>query len=202
MKNLNLIVILLILSTASASAQKFGGGIYLGGNTSQVGGDDMAGFNKIGLYGGVFVNWELKRNNFIQFELSYIQKGSRERSDKDNPNPFLYTIKTDYLEMPLLFKWEQDPFVFEIGIAASYLVFGDDLDGINTFDPTAEFEKTNLCLIIGTAYPLTDRLYLSTRLSNSIIPFRKQDNPNPYLFLRGGQFHTGLAFTFQYYFND
>ena len=40
----------------SKQAQEFGGGIILGLSTSQVGGDNLAGFYKAGLLIGIFAN--------------------------------------------------------------------------------------------------------------------------------------------------
>ena len=52
--------------------QDFKGGIILGLSTSQVSGDDLAGFNKAGLIFGGFTNRILSSRNSLQLEIIYI----------------------------------------------------------------------------------------------------------------------------------
>ena len=46
--------VLVLFFSVNLSAQEFFGGLILGGTTSQVGGDNRGGYNKIGIVGGVF----------------------------------------------------------------------------------------------------------------------------------------------------
>ena len=58
--------------TISIQAQNFGGGIILGLSTSQVGGDDLEGFNKAGLLAGVFANKAISPLLSFQMEMTFI----------------------------------------------------------------------------------------------------------------------------------
>ena len=91
-----LLVILLLCITSHSQA--FFGGIALGGVTSQIDGDHNNGFHKVGFTGGAFVGLELTDIFEAQFEIKYIQKGSR--SDAEDPDQFL--IRLDYVELPLV----------------------------------------------------------------------------------------------------
>ena len=93
----NVLLILLILSL-SAKSQAFFGGLALGGVTSQVDGDHNNGFHKVGITGGAFVGYEINDIFEAQFEIKYIQKGSK--SSADDPDQF--TIRLDYVELPLV----------------------------------------------------------------------------------------------------
>lgn len=90
--------VLLLLVTVTASSQAFFGGLAIGGTTSQVDGDHNNGFHKVGFTGGAFVGLELSDIFEVQFEVKYIQKGSR--SDADDPYQFV--IRLDYVELPLV----------------------------------------------------------------------------------------------------
>ena len=92
-----LLLLLLFVSIASYS-QAFFGGLALGGVTSQVDGDHNNGFHKVGFTAGAFVGLELNEIFEAQFEIKYIQKGSR--SDAEDPYQFL--IRLDYVELPLV----------------------------------------------------------------------------------------------------
>lgn len=91
-------LIIMILMTFTASSQAFFGGIAFGGVTSQIDGDHNNGFHKVGLTGGAFVGLELSDIFEAQFEIKYIQKGSR--SSADDPEQFV--IRLDYIELPLV----------------------------------------------------------------------------------------------------
>ena len=95
----NLIIMLWFLTIGvTAHSQAFFGGIALGGTTSQIDGDHNNGFHKVGFTGGAFVGLELSDIFEAQFEIKYIQKGSR--SSADDPEQF--TIQLDYVELPLV----------------------------------------------------------------------------------------------------
>ena len=46
--------------TNNCNAQNFGGGLIVGVSTSQVAGDRLGGFNKIGLLAGAYTNLDRK----------------------------------------------------------------------------------------------------------------------------------------------
>ena len=87
------------------SAQEFFGGLILGGDVSQVGGDARGGYNKLGLVGGAFAGLKLSEDLDVQMELKYIQKGSYSTDVENRPvfDPFL--IKLDYIDMPIVFAY-------------------------------------------------------------------------------------------------
>lgn len=93
---LSLLAILFLCVTAHSQA--FYGGLALGGVTSQIDGDHNNGFHKVGLTGGAFVGMEINDIFDAQFEIKYIQKGSK--SSADDPEQF--TIRLDYIELPLI----------------------------------------------------------------------------------------------------
>lgn len=94
----NLIMFVLLFVAAPASSQPFFGGIALGGVTSQVDGDGNDGFHKAGFTAGAFVGLELSDYLEAQFEIKYIQKGSKSSAD----DPVQFTIQLDYVELPLI----------------------------------------------------------------------------------------------------
>lgn len=91
-------LLLFLLLSFSASSQAFYGGLAVGGVTSQIDGDHNNGFHKVGFTAGAFVGLELSDIFEAQFEIKYIQKGSR--SDAEDPYQFL--IRLDYVELPLV----------------------------------------------------------------------------------------------------
>lgn len=97
--------LLVLFLGVNLSAQEFFGGLILGGDVSQIGGDARGGYNKLGLVGGAFAGLKLSEDLDVQMELKYIQKGSYSTDVENRPvfDPFL--IKLDYIDMPIVFAY-------------------------------------------------------------------------------------------------
>ena len=95
--------------TYNTNAQNFGGGIIAGASTSQVAGDMLGGFNKIGILVGAYTNLKVKENLKLQFEIIYIEKGSRNPNmhEFNHPNEGKIEITLSYIEMPLTINLQQ-----------------------------------------------------------------------------------------------
>jgi len=98
------LTILLFLLPAFGFSQGFGGGLYAGISTSQVTGDAIGGFNKVGAWGGAFTDYRFTPRSTLQLELSFIQKGSRQTPTDKNNNTLIYH-NHNVLEIPILYKW-------------------------------------------------------------------------------------------------
>ena len=147
MKKIILSCLLLSAFCFIASAQRFIGGVAAGINLTQVDGDEIFGYTKIGFNGGPYIKLMLdKKQRFsITMELLYSQKGAqlkdRNRTyveyhskgdtlliDPRYPKydkKLYYKLRTDYLEIPLIVHFE-DPrsrVGIGVGIAWSRLVY-------------------------------------------------------------------------------
>src|SRR5689334_21238513 len=81
-------------------AQNFHAGLLAGISTSQVDGDNLAGYHKVGIKGGVFVNRQLSEKFALQLEIEFLQKGSRKPVDTIENTFFL--MRLNYIDVPLL----------------------------------------------------------------------------------------------------
>jgi len=183
-----------ILSNNS-SAQNFGGGLIAGVSTSQVAGDMLGGFNKIGLLAGAYTNLKIKENLKLQLEIIYIEKGSR------NPNIHkinIAEITLSYVEVPISINLQQkENLGVEVGILPAFLInakMNNDFSEIE-IDPT--FTKYDFGVYAGINYHITDNIILNTRISNSIIPIRPHNSGATYR-LNKGQYNTVLSFAIHY----
>lgn len=100
-----LLFIIAFSITSITYGQSFFGGLIIGGNTSQIGGDNRGGYHKLGLTGGAFAGLNITDDLDVQMELKYIQKGSLSNDVENNPlyDPFL--IKLDYVDLPIVFSY-------------------------------------------------------------------------------------------------
>ena len=192
--------------TFSIQAQDFGGGVILGLSTSQVGGDNLAGFHKAGLLVGVFANKSITELLSFQMEMTYIQKGSNNpnMNNVEHPNYSKQDISLSYIEVPLLLQYNQsDKLKIEGGVLTAYLVDGhyNDFNGKMPNEPNP-FIDYDIGLLLGIDYKYSENISLNTRIGNSILPIGSEDyeNQDPYNSSKKGKYNSVLSFALHYNF--
>ena len=183
--------------TISIQAQNFGGGILAGASTSQVAGDMLGGFNKIGLLTGVYTNLKIKENLKVQLEIIYIEKGSR---DPNLHKSTIQEITLSYVEVPISINLQQkESLGVELGILPAFIMSSKMNDYFSEIEIDPSFEKYDFGIFVGINYHLSKKIILNSRISNSIIPIRPHvseatDGWNK------GQYNTVLSFALHYNF--
>jgi len=193
MKRIFFLIILFIFQFNS-SAQEFNAGILSGLSTTQVSGDNLAGYNKAGLIIGGFVNRDISQSLALQIEMMYIQKGS------SNPKVenLIAEINLEYIEIPLILVLKSSEKInFDFGIHISALIDGYYKDIYGILENQIEFSDYEFGAIGGIAYELNEKMSLCTRLSNSIIPIANHASGQTYR-LNKGKYNTGLNFIISY----
>jgi len=196
--NLHRILILLFfcgILTYNTNAQSFGGGIIAGASTSQVAGDMLGGFNKIGLLAGAYTNLKVKENISLQFEITYIEKGSK------NPNIHkknIPEITLSYVEVPISINLQQKENIgIEVGVLPAFIITSKMNDYYSETEISPPFEKYDFGVFAGINYHITDNIILNTRISNSIIPIRPHTSGATHGWNKG-QYNTVLTFAIHY----
>ena len=181
--------------TNNCNAQNFGGGLIAGVSTSQVAGDRLGGFNKIGLLAGAYTNLKIKENLKLQFEIIYIEKGSR------NPNIHkinIAEITLSYVEVPISINLQQkENLGVEVGILPAFLINAEMNDYFSEIEIDPAFTKYDFGVFAGINYHITDNIILNTRISNSIIPIRPHVSGATNGWNKG-QYNTVLSFAIHY----
>ena len=193
--------LILFLISIECLSQKFNGGFIAGVSTSQVSGDNLGGYNKAGLNIGVFTQYPLSSISNIKMEMTFIQKGSNNPKMNKNNIP---DISTSYIEIPISVNYFQyDQLSLETGLSTGFLVNSseNDINGLINNENTRPFHKIDFGAFIGLNYffinYLNNRIFLNTRLGNSIIPIRSHASNATYLFNKG-QYNTVLSFSINY----
>ena len=189
----------------STQAQNFGGGVILGLSTSQVGGDDLGGFNKSGLLIGVFANKSISEMLSFQMEMTYIQKGSNnpKMNDTEHSNYLKEDISSFYIEVPLLLQYYQsNKLKIEVGVQLAYLINGyyNDINGEIPIYSVNPFINYDFGILLGVDYKYSENISLNTRLSNSTLPIGAEDyeRVNSYNSSRKGKYNSVLSFAIHY----
>jgi len=149
-----------LISSSYIFSQEFGGGIVAGLSTSQIWGDEMAGFNKAGITVGAFVNRNISEKLKAQFEMRFIQKGSKNPYDG-------YKIHLEYIEMPILLQYSFKKFYVETGLGYAHLVRA--YEGDEDFHYNISRPRPDIISYFGVAYSLSDRLFINGRYAPSIV---------------------------------
>ncbi len=173
--------------------QRFKAGLIGGFNLSQIDGDNAAGYERIGMMGGVRGVAILSNKSELSFELLYSQRGSQSDLDvKSSINPF--KIKLNYIEVPVLFNyldWEIEDddknkyykMHFTGGFSYGRLLNADVEDGLPNSDLdiiATYFRQNDVSIVLGATFYANRHLGFTMRWNRSLILLFKEteDTPN------------------------
>jgi len=179
--------------------QQFNGGLFAGMSSSQIHGDRLSGFDLPGFQGGFFTSINLSESGSLQFEIYFVQKGSREPLSDSS---IFYRARLNYIALPLVYRYRYGKLGFEIGPALDVLVSSEESDQSGVFESTPPFATYNLSGIVGVNYHFNANWWVSFRTVNSITPIRTPavDRPDASRYLEFGQRNIVLTFGVYYSF--
>ena len=185
-------------SESKAPSQWLFGG-HAQGVISQLSGDGYTGFRKFGFSAGVGALYPVSQNgHFIAFELNYIQKGVRDRKNENEGDFNEFSLKADYLELPISYLFPLWGVYLQGGISGSYNVkFEQATNGL--LSPDIDDQRTiELGLHLGVNFQITDHLLLNVQYMNSLTPIQSSEVPYSYWFRQAGM-HSLIGVKLQYF---
>lgn len=106
--------------------------LVAGMNASQVDGDDLAGYTKLGFNGGGGTFIMLPKNFSIGFEIIYSQKGAITTKNNRSPLFDYFKLNVDYLDVPLIISYhDKHRAIFGMGVVFNNLVRSREERGAN-----------------------------------------------------------------------
>jgi len=181
MKQILLFLLLISGSMVTTLSQPFHGGIVAGFITAQVDGDSYAGFNKLGLQGGVFISTALTHCLDARLEIKYAARGARNPASEDNTGA--YKLGLHYIDLPLLGSLRIKQFgSLELGLVPGYLFAarGEDEEGKLPEEYLVAFRKFDLGTLIGVNINISSKIALNARYSYSIFSIRDLESAGAY----------------------
>jgi hypothetical protein len=175
--SISIFVFFFIVGLHTVDAQRFKGSAVFGLNLAQIDGDDLAGYNKLGLTGGVKLAYPIRDNVDINMELLFSQRGSNDGFGFGNMGDNYTDLR--YLEIPV-YANIMDWFVpkegyhkvkAHAGLNFSYLFAVDSSNGAVSNDIDT-YKRNNIGYLIGVDYSFTKHLGASLRYNrafNSIL---------------------------------
>lgn len=200
----------LILPDPRLDAQTFSMAAVAGFNAAQIDGDDLAGFDKIGLTAGLRARWETPSRFDMNIEFLYSQRGSR--PDVFNPDfdPDIH-VNLQYAEIPVYVTlsdwWQPEGEYHKASVHAGfsygrliqartedYANSGDaDLDNLVEF-----FSQNDISWLAGASLRFSPHWGMTVRYTRSIPPLLDARKNNLAARNLVGYF---LSFRLEYTFN-
>jgi hypothetical protein len=146
--------------------------ITAGVSPAQVHGDAYSGFHKLGGMGGIGVESVFSGKASMSLSFLFIQKGARKNQNIAKGDLNAYYLNLNYIEAPLLITYTQQKFIFDIGIAAAYLINYYEADQSMVYTGIYPFQKFDYSVKIGLGYNINPKWFVNFRSSNSFITIR------------------------------
>jgi len=191
------------------SSSIFRGGVRAGLVTSQISGDNLSGFHKLGGTAGLFATVPLSRNSeelYMQIELDFTMKGSKSRKISKTDNTGKYVLNLGYLEVPVLLRWKfahitingNSGFEVEFGPMFGVNIYAQERDVYGVIPGRPQFSRFEFCAVGGLSYMFDEHHGLNLRFSNSVFRVRTPNwAVNRPIFK---QYNSALAFCYFYQF--
>ncbi len=178
MKNVQwgVLVFCLIMLAANASAQRFEGGLVGGFNLSQVDGDKLAGFNKIGINAGGKVATILSERWQLSLELLYTQQGAS-RTRTDDPASIYDKIRLNFVEAPVMINFKEWKFHVSAGVSYARLINFEVID-FTGFDISDQqnFNEDIFSLQLGATYYFNEKAGFEIRWIRTLNDLQAEEN--------------------------
>jgi hypothetical protein len=186
MKRFFSLVLFLFVIVFGSFSQEFSGGVTGGLVGSQVFGDPSGGYNKPGVYLGLYALRQFTPKSGAQLEMYYIQKGARENPTEEN-GYFQYLLRINMIELPILYHFSINKNLkLSGGFAYSY-IFGDPYEEANYSSAIAgtPWNRSSVTFILGLEYQVMPGLSVLFRTNDSVTPIREHVSGEKRLFNRG-----------------
>lgn len=181
-----LLIIALLALPLSIQAQRIHAYVTSGVTMSQIEGDELKGFKKVGFNGGVGALTAISHNGRwgLSLEAMYAQRGAYNGTG----DPYSIKLTLDYIEIPLLVHF-QDPYggmLFGVGLDYGRLV--QQPHNIMQYNPnyfmpdTVDFSflSDDLSVVADARFTIWRGLQLDIRWQHSLMAVKRQWNFSEY----------------------
>jgi len=172
---LSLFLLFFSLTTTCLSAQTFSGMLVGGFNLSQVNGDKLAGYNKLGLNLGARVSARLNDRWHLSTEMLYSQQGAS-RAVTDDVSSIYDKIRLNFVEVPVMINFKDWKILASAGISYNRLINYEVIDNLGTDITELEVYREDLAgLVIGATYFFSEKWGLNIRWSRHLTSLKDKD---------------------------
>jgi hypothetical protein len=185
-----LVLLFLTLSQTSGQAQRFGAAIVAGMNASQIDGDQLAGYDKIGLSAGFKTMIQFESALKLNVEFLYSERGSRPNIFNDDYDPDI-NITLQYIEIPFYVSigdwWQEEGQYHKVsahgGFSYGRLIDASTVDYYNSAEDSYDklvpyFNENDVSWFLGIDYRFSPRFGVMGRYTRGITPLLDPEKNN------------------------
>lgn len=175
---------------------------------SQVDGDEVYGFNRIGFNAGAAAIIPIGEKWSLSIENSYSQKGAFQKQQyHDSIITGKYNLRLNYVEVPLLIHFtDKDFLTFGAGFSWARLVKAKEIEhnGLQPpYSDSIQFNNNDFTVIADIRFRIWEKLKANIRYSYSLSPIREREFEN----LQGDtwmrkQYNNVITFRLMYIINE
>ena len=171
----------------TAQTGRFRAAVVGGLNAAQIDGDDLAGYNKPGLRGGLRAITYLSPNSDLVFDILYSERGSRQLGDPTFAT-FDQIFRLQYIEVPVMYTikdWLDEASDYYRVQAYGGLVFsrlfGSEAINVSPFEQEQEnYNEFSIGFTLGAAYNLSDNFSIGIHFNrNFTLLYRHRAHVGP-----------------------
>ena len=219
-----LFAFLFIAISLNCYGQIFKGEVFVGGNLSQMEGDMVSGYKKMGFCGGLGIQFPFHFKSTsetkpwaVSMEIFFSQRGARQRNLNYNPADtinsvitnykFKYLLKTNYVCLPFMLHYT-DKEAYTIGMGLSYnrlISYKEtEFDEWQTYDSVSRFKPYDIMYVLDLRCRIWQQLKAGFRFEYSITPIRKRAFPEAtyHKYVTRKQYNNTLSLYLVYVFNE
>lgn len=172
--------------------------IHAGLAGTQVQGDGLGGFDKLGVMGGLGVHTAAFDKFDLGLELNIVEKGSVKRANPEAGDLEKYKMRLFYVQVPIYARYNvNDKIGVLAGPSLAALISSREEDLNGEIQNNPDFEPFELAAIIGVHYRFTEKFKAEIRLDQSLSAIRKKGEGRTSR-LVGRQYNTSLGFYLYY----
>lgn len=208
------LVTILLAMCPTLLAQRFKGAVMGGMNISQVDGDEVYGYHRIGGHVGLAAILPLKKWD-VTLETVFNQKGAYE-GEQYSDSAFgtvlngKYDLRLNYVEIPLVAHYtDRERYTVGVGFSYGRLVSSKEIEhdgAIPPYSDTVAFKKNDYCVLADLQIRVWQRLKFNIRFSYSLAPIRERTYQDVIYHLKEPwtrkQYNNMLTFRLVYVFNE
>lgn len=175
-------LLLFVLSMAFVpmlQAQTFSAMLVGGFNLSQIDGDKLGGFNKIGFNTGARVSARLNERWHLSTEFLYSQQGASAVSTDDISSQY-DKIRLNFVEVPFMINYSDWKILASAGVSYNRLINYEVINDQGEDITELELYREDIpALVLGATYKFSEKMALNFRWSRylrSLLP--SDDDPN------------------------
>jgi hypothetical protein len=201
-------LIMLVLLSSAGYSQIIKGAVMAGMNLSQVDGDEIYGFHKFGLNIGASAIVPVANKWEASIETIFTQKGSYQKPHYDDSLTGEYKLKLNYLEVPVLFHYnDKNRVAFGVGLSWGRLVGVEEYEHgrrVETTNLNGPYDKNDFNVLLDVRFKIYKRLKFNVRYAYSIDKIRTRVFTPPYSTdsWTRDQYNNFWTFRLVYIFNE